>query len=70
MDLINLLASAIKAATEAKTANDAAAQAAALAELDAKLALVAATKEGFLAELAAGKAEAAEALRKKFHPEG
>ncbi len=69
MDLINLLAGAIKAASDAKTASDAEAQAAALADLDAKIAGVNAARASFTEELAAGKSEAAEALHKKFHPE-
>ena len=69
MDIIKLLTSAIDAIIDAKTAGDAVTQAAALAELDAALSLVAGAKSTFLDELAAGKTEAAEALHKKFHPD-
>lgn len=66
MDLIKLFASGINAILDAKGANDAAAQAEALAELDAIIAQVHPAAAGLKAEIEANKAEALAALADKF----
>lgn len=69
MDLIKLLTGAINAVTDAKAASDAAAQAAALAELDAIIAEVHPAVAGLKAEIEANKTAALAALHDKFKTE-